>query len=431
MPDIGFTFGRPFAEQQAAFRLRLANMLPTATWTDLQHNQHDRAFVVAGATKADLLADLASAVEKAISQGTTLDQFRKDFREIVQRRGWHGWTGEGSEKGEAWRTRVIYQTNLATSYAAGRRAQLVDGKYKFWVYRHSGAEHPRLHHLAWDGVALPPDHPFWATHSPPNGWGCGCRLFGARSAAGIRRMGGDPDKQLPDGWQALDAKTGAPPGIDKGWAYAPGASTSETILTLKDKLPRLPAQVGAWMFESWPARKVPDIEREFGAFVDQALSEFVQGRHIVVGALKPAWVDAAVARGITPESAEIAVTDLDVQHAFRGTAHVTAPGTRKIAREAKVDPLDLTWYKQMPRHLRAPQLVILDTTAKEPTFLLIYDVPGSRAKLVIEVNTWLKKAKAVFNTVRTGRLISLQGLRAQAAREGVYMIEGAMPNDKS
>jgi hypothetical protein len=69
------------------------------------------------------------------------------------------WTGEGSAKGEAWRTRVIYQTNLLTSYAAGRRAQLLAGKYKYWVYRHSGAEHPRLHHLALDGIALPPDHP--------------------------------------------------------------------------------------------------------------------------------------------------------------------------------------------------------------------------------------------------------------------------------
>jgi len=430
MPDIGITFGRPFAEQQAAFRLRLANMLPTATWTDLQYNEHDRAFVVAGAMKADLLADLAAAVEKAISQGTTLDQFRKDFREIVQRRGWHGWTGEGSEKGEAWRTRVIYQTNLATSYAAGRRAQLVDGKYKFWVYRHSGAEHPRLHHLAWDGVALPPDHPFWATHSPPNGWGCGCRMFGARSAAGIRRMGGDPDKQLPDGWQVPDAKTGAPPGIDKGWSYAPGATVSEAILTLKDKLPRLPAQVGARMYESWPGRKGADLEREFGIFVDRALSEFVQGRHIVVGALKPEWVDAAIARGVRPETAEIIVTDHDVQHAFRHTPAVTADLTRRrygasATPQAKVGPVPLDWYKAIPRHLMNPARVLLDVTQPgAPALVLIYDTGQHGAKLVLRINYHPKKLKGAFNGVRTARMMNDGDIAGMLGLPGFHEVKG-------
>jgi len=257
------TFRQPFAEQVAAWRLRMADQIGTAAWDDLWQAQHDRAFVVAGAMKADLLADLAGAVDKAITQGTTLEQFRRDFRAIVEARGWHGWTGEGTARGEAWRTRVIYQTNLRTSYMAGRHAQLRKSGYPFWVYRHGGSREPRLHHLSWDGVALPADHPFWAQHYPPNGWGCSCEVRGARTEAGIRRAGGDPDKRLPPGWDATNPRTGAQTGIDKGWGYAPGATVTDAVTALAPKLATLPDPVGRdlvqdWVrsraFETWTAR---------------------------------------------------------------------------------------------------------------------------------------------------------------------------------
>jgi hypothetical protein len=61
--------------------------------------------------EADLLADLAAAIDSAISTGASLGEFRKAFRQIVADRGWHGWTGEGSAAGQAWRTRIIYTTN--------------------------------------------------------------------------------------------------------------------------------------------------------------------------------------------------------------------------------------------------------------------------------------------------------------------------------
>ena len=93
MTDLAATFRKPFSEQVAAFRMRLANLVPTVRWDDISHGQHDRAFMVAGALKADLLADLAGAVDKAISQGTTLKEFQRDFRGIVEKHGWHGWTG--------------------------------------------------------------------------------------------------------------------------------------------------------------------------------------------------------------------------------------------------------------------------------------------------------------------------------------------------
>ena len=168
-------FNTPFAEQIDFFRQKLN--LPTEHWDDIMRSAHDRAFVVAGAMKADLLADLHEAVGKVIGEGKSIGWFRKEFAAIVGKHGWQGWTGEGSPEGFAWRTKVIYQTNLATSYAAGRYAQLTDPELltlrPWWRYKHAdGVASPRLQHVAWNGLTLPHDHPFWQTHFPPNGWNC-------------------------------------------------------------------------------------------------------------------------------------------------------------------------------------------------------------------------------------------------------------------
>lgn len=245
-------FRLPFAEQIAFFRRKLKNLVPTQRWDDLIGAAHDDAFMVAGAAKADLLTDLAAAVDQAIAEGQGIEAFRKNFREIVRRNGWTGWTGEGSVKGEAWRVGVIYRTNMFTSYAAGRLAQLRAGNFKYWVYRHGGSLEPRLNHLSWNGVALPPDHPFWATHYPPSDWGCSCYVVGANSEAGIRRVGGDPAKQLPANWQDRDPKTGAPIGIGKGWDYAPGATVSEPVNAMAKKVDVWSQKIGDAFLEELP-----------------------------------------------------------------------------------------------------------------------------------------------------------------------------------
>ncbi|MGP1664486.1 MAG: phage minor head protein [Rhodanobacter sp.] len=229
-------FRRPFAEQVAFFRNKLGNLVPTQFWDDLQKSAHDTGFMVAGAAKADLLSDLAAAVDRAIAEGTTIEQFRQDFRGIVAKHGWTGWTGEQTAAGRAWRTRIIYVTNARTSYHAGRLAQLRDGNFPLWVYLHDDSvEHPRVLHVSWNGITLPPGHIFWTTHYTPNGWGCHCYVVGARSAASARRLGGNPDKPLPEGWDAIDPKAGEQMGIDKGWGYMPGDTVSNTVREMAAK----------------------------------------------------------------------------------------------------------------------------------------------------------------------------------------------------
>lgn len=248
---------QPFAEQLAFFRGKLGKLVPTARWDDLQREAHDDAFMVAGATKAELLEDLAAAVDRAISAGDSLEAFRKDFFATAEKHGWRGWTGDESEARRNWRTKVIYQTNTSTAYSAGREAQLQDAGFPFLVYKHNDSVlYPRPEHQRWDGLTLPAGHPFWQTHSPPNGWGCQCYKVGARTERGARRLGGDPDRELPEGWDDRRLTTGTPEGIDKGWDYRPGATVAGRVAALAEKTIQWDYTTAkAFMGELPPARR--------------------------------------------------------------------------------------------------------------------------------------------------------------------------------
>lgn len=263
-------FGKPFAEQVAFFRNKLGNLVPTKAWDDIEGAGHDTGFMVAGAVKADLLSDLAAATDKAIAEGRGIEEFRRDFKSIVAKNGWTGWTGEGSVKGEAWRVGVIYRTNMYASYSAGRFAQLQAGNFAYWVYRHGGSRDPRPEHLSWNGLALEPSHVFWITHYPPSDWGCSCYVVGARTAAAVGRLGGDLAKKLPANWQARDPKTGAPVGIGKGWGYAPGASVAPVVQAMASKVRNWDFAIAKAFMEALPREQADAISIAYRALPSTA-----------------------------------------------------------------------------------------------------------------------------------------------------------------
>lgn len=241
---------QPFDAQVRFFAGK--DLVPTARWNDLWKEAHDTGFMVAGAMKADLLADLHAAVAKAINDGTTLETFRKHFDQIVAKHGWTGWRGEGTEAGRAWRTRLIYDTNLNASYQAGRWAQIQAGKATrpYLEYRHSDLSvHPRPLHKSWNGKVIPVDDPWWRTHWPPNGWGCKCRAF-ALNERDLRRLGKTkPDAAPDDGtYEWVDRTTGethtVPSGIDPGWDYVPGSLRGDLLQQIERKAATLPRPIG-------------------------------------------------------------------------------------------------------------------------------------------------------------------------------------------
>ena len=306
---------RQFQEQIDFLRRKLN--LPSESWRDIQSAAHDRAFVVAGATKADLLHDLRKAVDQAV-QGGSIGEFRKNFAEIVAKHGWTGWTGEGTKAGEAWRTRVIYQTNLMTSYAAGRRAQLLDPdlveRRPFWRYVHNDSvTHPRPQHKRWGDMKLTlrHDHPFWETHFPPNGWGCKCRVVAVAAP-------GDGDgTEPPEGWAQTDPATGAPVGIDEGWGYAPGArADSELRSFVQDKLIEYPPAIERML--SVDVNRHLNTTERITDFVQRVRDGSLRNEDLWMGFVEPeAAARIKAATGQDVDSYMVLLPEDNVRHTYR------------------------------------------------------------------------------------------------------------------
>lgn len=229
MPDAAY-MNVPFEE--AIERLLKKLNVPTSRWQDLWEAEHNTAFTVAGAARNDLLADIRAAVQKGLSDGTSLQAFRKEFSSIVERYGWTNLKG-----GVGWRAGVIFNTNMMTSYAAGRYQQQMDPAVRsvrpYLRYVPSSSRNPRAEHAQWYNLVLPADDPFWNTHYPPNGWGCKCGVVSVsgRELAALQERFAGTDYEIrteapeivtyeyvkPDG-EIIQV----PQGIDPGWAYNPG-----------------------------------------------------------------------------------------------------------------------------------------------------------------------------------------------------------------
>lgn len=388
MPAVTFPSSgsaNPFAEQLAFFKAKLK--LPSERWDDILKSAHDRAFIVAGATNADLLNDLQNAISKAIDQGLGIEAFRKDFDSLVAKHGWTGWTGEGSEAGRAWRTKVIYQTNMATSYAAGRYKQLKDPALlsirPYWKYVHAdGVMHPRPLHVSWHGLVLHHEHPFWDTHFPPNGWMCHCRVTAVDEREYLKAQEKGKTEPL-DGWQET-GQTGTPVGIDKGFDYAPGANVNKSLMDfIEKKLINLESSVGAKMWELVQEAVEKEQAAAWQKMVDR-VSESMKatGEARLAHVISSDTVRKLSDAGVKLDNAAVWLRDDELVHALRGY---------KDSRGASL-PVEI-WENL--RDLLESATPYLDT--EDLALIYVIDAPDGLGKIVVRVNY---KEKARFDGIR-------------------------------
>lgn len=153
-------------------------------YTDVSREIHHKAFTIAKMTSLDLLTDVHQALLKSLEDGTGFEEFKKNIKPTLEKKGWYGIkdivnpnTGEvktiniGSS-----RLRTIYETNMRQAYNVAREEQM--DKLPLSVYRRYVSallENTRISHRAMHGIIKHKDDEFWILNSPMNGFNCKCK----------------------------------------------------------------------------------------------------------------------------------------------------------------------------------------------------------------------------------------------------------------
>lgn len=385
----------PFTEAIDYFRTKIN--LPTESWADLQEDAHARAFVVAGATKTDMLDDFRTSIDDALANGATLNDFRKDFDSIVEK---HGWSYKGKR---GWRTRVMFDTNIRTAHAAGRwnQIQRLKAKRPWLIYQTAGDERVRPLHQAWDRTVLPADDAWWDTHYPPNGWGCRC-IVRTASDRSLKREGLSPAKRAPkrNYTERVNTSTGellppTPEGIDTGWGYnvgkaaqvGPAQAFGQRVMTApRDMRPDMLKHADQYLrlaepgFKRW-AKTALEYKEVHNEVRPVGFLPFVVLDTLVDDLDKP-----------TPVSALVTVTD-------RVLRHMTRP-FKTVNLNTAIPESQVT---QIVGHIRRPQAILFDTKIKQIVYVVSIEGESRLAVLPADIN--YKIDGIISQSIRTGGLV--------------------------
>ncbi|ADE10467.1 phage head morphogenesis protein [Sideroxydans lithotrophicus] len=251
-PDLSLVFGLP--PEKAVEYFESKGYVLTWDWRELWQEAQAKSFTVAKVMRTDILLDIRSAVDDALNNGTTFQEFKKNLTPILQAKGWWGKTehvntstGEASivQLGSPRRLRTIYQTNLQTAYMAGRYNQMMasTGSHPYWQYVAVLDGRTRPTHRAMNGRVFRYDDALWGSHFPPNGFNCRCRVS-PLTAAAVEGQGRtvessadrliDHEIQMKDGTtaqvKALRIKVDGKDKLfapDAGWSYNPAQQAQQ------------------------------------------------------------------------------------------------------------------------------------------------------------------------------------------------------------
>lgn len=222
-------------------------------WYDIWQDCHKRAFTVAKAMNGHILQDIRTAVEKALENGKTFQQFKKELKPTLQKRGWWGQiitvdkegNAEKVQLGSNYRLKTIYRVNMQTAYQTGRYQTQIENtdNRPYWQYVAVMDSSTRPEHAMLNGLVFRYDDPFWNSFYPPNGWNCRCRVV-ALSNRNILKNNltvENSNGKISEEYRLVSKKTGEMKPVnvytdpltgkkiapDVGWSYNPASGLND------------------------------------------------------------------------------------------------------------------------------------------------------------------------------------------------------------
>jgi SPP1 gp7 family putative phage head morphogenesis protein len=376
--DLLAAFGLP--PEKAIEYFRAKGHAITWSWTDLWQESQTKAFTVAKVMNTDILNDIRGAVDDALSNGTTFQDFQKKLTPILQDKGWWGKTnhvntatGEVStaQLGSPRRLKTIYQTNLQTAYMAGRYKSMMESSdsHPYWQYVAVLDGRTRPMHRAMNGRVFGYGDDLWNTNYPPNGFNCRCR---------VRPLSRDAIDQ-----ENLTVESSAGRMVDHDITLQDGSTVTVKALRIKvDGQDKLFAADAGWSYNPGKAAFGNDVEvmRKISAVQDRAIRvQAVQAinntglRHQVFAN----WVSGALARRAPGHDAQVVgfVSEdiADFARAHNGgtdAARVLVLPEKRLVHadgakhQADGIALTLAEYQSLPKIVARPDAVYWDTKHK-------------------------------------------------------------------
>lgn len=399
----------PFKE--AIELLKNKTALPSGAYTEVLHEMHNKAFVIAGVTKTHVVSDVQDYIAECMEKGIPFKQAEKKLHDLLDDYLPPSKTGKDNS---GWRIRNIYETNMRVAYAAGRQEQMmrITKTHPYWQYCLGESKVHREEHVKWNGLVLRWDDPWWDTHYPPNGWGCNCNVE-ALDDIDLRELG----KKGPDRAPVSPLRTvnyggkelKVPEGVHPSWAYAPGAGGNEGLLrSLAHGIPSVAAE--AWAEIKYYA--VEELSKSFKGWSEAVLAFGRKHNHArMTGFIESNTLVKAEVEGMFFTGAGIEMADEQVIHAMRDYKH-----SLKIAGTSLNKAVTESDFFRLPEILAYPQVVLYDK--EDPALIYVFKTadPNYMGKVVVKPNfsteSRLKgnRGKRFVNSIRTAGVVKKRNL---------------------
>lgn len=216
----------PVRFQEAIAALRRRVPMTDDAFSALEQQELEFAFTVADVAQLDVVLDVYEAIQSAVADGTTFEDFKAEVGEKLEA----AW---GEEDGA--RLETVFRTNVQTSYNGGRyeAAQRVKEDRPYW--RFDGPDDTSTSDICRPciGVVLAADHPWWQTHYSPLHHRCRHRVSTLTQAQAEREgiTAHPPSVDVPSGFGL--APTG---GGGSSWEPDPAEYPDAIRAALEDRL---------------------------------------------------------------------------------------------------------------------------------------------------------------------------------------------------